>query len=98
MRISEAIEAQRSYQQRLCEALELDPSVTADVVLNRAAERVEWTRLLEGADLNAYTVVRAGSSSTTVVLGLHLGQHVTVEQWKRARQIEDQWLEKFPTH
>jgi hypothetical protein len=97
MNISDVIEAQRSHQARLCEALGLDASITTDVTLNRTDERVEWTRLLDGVDLNAYRVVRAESLAGSVALGLHVGQHITVEQWDRALQIDSEWLEQFWT-
>lgn len=98
MRISKAIEAQRSHQRRLCNILGLDPDVTSNVTLNRAEERVEWTRRWEDAQVTAYEWYRVECTLPPLVtVGLYAGRGVTVEQWRQALQIDDQVQEPFPT-
>jgi hypothetical protein len=98
MRISEAIEVQRNHQRSLCDVLGLDPDVTSDVTLNRAEERVEWTRRWEDVDVNTYEWYRVECTLPSLVtVGLYAGRGVTREQWKRALQVDGRWLEQFPT-
>jgi hypothetical protein len=98
MRISEAIEAQRNRQRRLCNVLGLDPDVTSDVILNLAEERVEWTRRWEDIDVNAYEWYRAECTLPSLVtVGLYAGRGVAIEQWRQALKIDGHSLRQFLT-
>lgn len=98
MRITEANKAPRSHHRSLCNALGLNPDLTSDATLNRAEERVEWTRHWEDVDVNAYEWCRVECTLPPLVTaGRYAGRGVTVEQRQRALEIDGQWLAQFPT-
>lgn len=94
MRISEAIEMQRTHQARMCEALRLDPEQTVDIVVNREHHRVE----VKGAelDLNTHRGWYHLVMGEYPTLGLTPGNQITHEQWDRVLEIEDEWIAQFP--